>query len=38
MPADNLEKEVLRRVKRSWSGYRALCATVDLLGVTQMWE
>lgn len=38
MSEDDFEKEVLRRVERSRSGYRALCATVDLLGVTRMLE
>jgi len=36
MPADDFETELLRRVERSRSGYRAFCATIDLLGVTRM--
>lgn len=38
MGSNALDKQVLRRVNRSRLGYRALCATVDLLGVSRMWE
>jgi hypothetical protein len=38
MTPANLETELRRHVERSLPGYRAFCATVDLLGVTRMLE
>lgn len=38
MTGSDFENELQRRVERSRSGYRAFCATIDLLGVTRMLE